>query len=391
MKFYGVMSLLPWPRSYLGKILLVSFLGVHVPLIVLIVYLLATSGLSAEIVSPIVIVILLATLVGTGMTFAALYALLAPVRVASAAVRRYLADKTLPELTSPSSDEAGQLLADIQEGITRLDTALDIAVASGQQAALEKKDAFNVLSQLSHDLRTPLNAILGFSEVLQNELLGPMGDKAYKDYAGDIHRSGAGLLETVQGILELSQLESGRFEGTREDVDVVEHFAAAVARKHLEATRRGVELFLERPNALLVVQADARAIKQLVLNIISISLETTAKKGRIACALSTDGDDIVLVIADNGRGFSADDLPDTLAAKVEGLVAPEMAVPGGIGAKSKVSVPVLVANSLAGMLGATIQFANVERGGKLIKVRMPGREVSDRAMDSREPAFRKAS
>ena len=359
MWLYNYLSGLRYPRSYLGKILLVSFLGVHVPLIGLVGYVVLASSLAWPEVLPILIVTLVATLVGTGATLAALYALLSPVRAASKAVRDYLAAKTVPALPTGAADEAGRLMADVQEGITRLDIALDAAHAARLRAEEDRRSKFELLSHMSHELRTPLNHIIGFSEVMQHEMLGPLGGGAYVGYAGDINASGAGLLELIQSVLDLSQIEAGGFVPETEAVDVAAVAVQAVALKRMLANQAGVRIDLGGQAMLPAIAADPRAIKQIMLQMVSAAIAKAAPGSTVKVALRRAGLAVSVICESSGEPLMRDDVPAAIAEAFEGDAA-RLPASAGSESLSATGLALALTHSLAKLGGATLTVANTD-------------------------------
>ena len=170
--------------------------------------------------------------------------------------------------------EKDALIAEIEEEKSISDEARRRA-----EAANIAKSRF--LATMSHELRTPLNAILGFSEVMKCELLGPMQNANYKEYAGNIHDSGRHLLQLINEILDLSRIEAGRYELHEEPVrlcDIVED-----CLRLLQAARgeQGPACALEFDKGLEQIWADERAIRQICLNLMSNALKFTPRGGRI--------------------------------------------------------------------------------------------------------------
>tara|TARA_R110002110_G_scaffold122424_1_gene298606 strand:- start:1822 stop:2967 length:1146 start_codon:yes stop_codon:yes gene_type:complete len=371
MWFYQAINRLPAPRSYLGKILFVSFIGVHVPLIAAVVYVLMTAGFSPEALQPIIIVVLIATLAGTGLTFAALYALLAPVRQACAAMRGYLEDRTIPALPSEYQDAAGILLRDVQEGVTRLDTALDLAETKRRDAVREKNESLELVSGMSHELRTPLNAIIGFSEMMQNELLGPVGTPAYKGYATDIVTSGSQLLDKVQNILDMGQISTGKFKGDMLEIDIAALARDVVALKHHHAQRLGVILRSDFNLNTLTMLADTKAMKQSILNLLSVAISTTEAKGRVAVQLREEQGHHELRIADTGRHLGSEDIPASLLKDIDDTTKSAVATPDGIVSYSDTALSLSVAASMLAICGVEVKWHNIPEGGKLFRLILP--------------------
>ena len=175
--------------------------------------------------------------------------------------------------------EKDALIAEIEEEKSISDEARRRA-----EAANVAKSRF--LATMSHELRTPLNAILGFSEVMKCELLGPMQNASYKEYAGNIHDSGRHLLQLINEILDLSRIEAGRYELHEEPVrlaDIVEDCRRLLA---LRAESKGLQMVLEFDKDLDQIWADERAIRQICLNLMSNALKFTPRGGRITLTVS---------------------------------------------------------------------------------------------------------
>jgi len=376
MFFYTLMNKLPAPRSYLGKILFVSFVGVHVPLIAAVVYALTTAGFSKDAITPVLVVVLIATLAGTGLTFAALYALLAPVREACSAIRLYLSDRTVPTLPMGYRDAAGMLLNDVQEGVTRLDTAIELAETTRDEAIQEKRESFEVLSGMSHDLRTPLNAIIGFSEMMQHELLGPIGQPVYKGYAKDIMTSGADLLTRVQSILDLSQIKSGEFSPETTEVDIAATAREVLALKHTHAQTYKIKLRADFDYNTLSVMSDVRAVKQSILNILDVALSTTTEDGTVAVRLTSNETSKELLIADTGKHLSLDDIPNSMSGDADETTKNTVQTPEGISSSSAIALALHVAHSMIVLSGGKIEWKNIPNGGKMFKIIFPSSNTS---------------
>jgi two-component system cell cycle sensor histidine kinase PleC len=139
------------------------------------------------------------------------------------------------------------------------------------------------MANMSHELRTPLNAILGFSEVMKNEVMGPLGSKLYRTYSGDIHASGQRLLGMVNDILDLARIEAGK-DSLRDD----RFSASAIAEEARrvfgdEARRRGIDLEMAVEPGL-AIRWDVRAAKQIAFNLMSNALKFTPAGGKITMA-----------------------------------------------------------------------------------------------------------
>jgi len=163
------------------------------------------------------------------------------------------------------------------------------------------------LANMSHELRTPLNAIMGFSDIMRARMFGPLTDR-YAEYAELIHESGGHLLDLINDVLDMSKIEAERFELQRGVFDAREAVQAAMRLLRVQSDTAGVQLRGVLPPGELEVDADRRALKQIVLNLVSNALKFTPRGGQVTVTL--DGYDGVLeiVVADTGVGISPEDL-----------------------------------------------------------------------------------
>jgi len=165
---------------------------------------------------------------------------------------------------------------------------------------------------MSHELRTPLNAINGFSEIMVGELFGPLGDARYKEYAGDILSSGQHLLAVINDILDMSKIEAGKMNLKFEPIDLQEVAEDAVRLIRNRAEAAGLTVIIDMPN-LPEVEADFRALKQVLLNLLSNAVKFTPRGGQIrvlgrAGSDSTGAPRVRVGVQDTGIGISKSDL-----------------------------------------------------------------------------------
>lgn len=163
------------------------------------------------------------------------------------------------------------------------------------------------LANMSHELRTPLNAIMGFSDIMRSRLFGPLTGK-YGEYAELIHESGGHLLDLINDVLDMSKIEAERYELAKDLFDVREPVSAALRLLRLQADEGGVSLRGMLPPQQVEVEADARAIKQIVLNLVSNALKFTPRGGAVTVALTRFDDRVELEVADTGVGIAEEDL-----------------------------------------------------------------------------------
>lgn len=165
------------------------------------------------------------------------------------------------------------------------------------------------LASMSHELRTPLNAIIGFSEILERELFGQLGEERYRDYARLIHESGEHLLGVVNGILDMSKIEAGKFTIVREPFGVGALVESCCEIMRHTAETKGLTLTTEVAADLPELAADKRACKQMLLNVISNAVKFTETGGWVKVAASVENGNVVFAVSDNGIGIAEKDLP----------------------------------------------------------------------------------
>lgn len=371
MDFYLFFQKLGWPRSYLGKILFVSFLGVHVPLIATVGYLIATDDAPFTHALGVMVAMLVATLVGTGATLACLYALLSPVRAAAQAMNAYLRDRTVPRLPTEGDDEAGRLMANVQEGVTRLDAALDAAETRLEATEQDARDKFGILAAMSHELRTPLNHVVGFSEILASDALGPIGDKAYRSYAAGISTSSSQLASVIQNMLDLSETAAGDQGLKPQPVALADAVNAAAARVHLKAQATGAAIHAAVSSGLKV-HADPRALKQILLHAFIAAAETAGAGGHVRVTGHMQGGAALVEIGHDGTAWTADDVPAELRSDLPAL-APT-AAKAGSGTIRFASAHALRLSLIRSMLkasGGNLKIAAGARGGRVLRLAVP--------------------
>ena len=183
--------------------------------------------------------------------------------------------------------------------------ALEQARTAAEQADASKT---RFLATMSHELRTPLNAIIGFSEMIVHEEAMMLDVARRREYAQLINDSGQHLLSVVNGILDISKMETGNFEIAPEP------FAPRTALLHccnllaLKARDNGVDLVTRAAEDLPMMNGDPRAFKQIALNLVVNAIKFTERGGSVTVSASVDGSQLLLVVTDTGVGIAAEDL-----------------------------------------------------------------------------------
>ncbi|MEW5705056.1 MAG: ATP-binding protein [Pseudomonadota bacterium] len=185
----------------------------------------------------------------------------------------------------------------------RSDQLLEEARASSQA-----KTEF--LAVMSHELRTPLNAILGFSDIIKQQMFGPLGSEKYRAYIEDIHSSGSHLLSLITDILDLSKAEAGKLTLREEVVNLTEVIDRCLRMFRERAAEGGVRLHFDVPQAVTRLLADPRLLRQSLINLVSNAVKFTQRGGAVAVSVGETKDGGVLVrIEDTGIGIAKEDIP----------------------------------------------------------------------------------
>jgi len=217
--------------------------------------------------------------------------------------------------------------------IAELGTAKSISDESRRRAEESNLAKSRFLATMSHELRTPLNAILGFSEIIQNEVLGPIGNASYKDYVADIHTSGQHLLNLINEILDLSRIEAGRYELNEEPVNLAYIVEECQHLLQLKAKAKNITISENYVRNLPRLWADERAVRQIALNLLSNAIKFTPSGGEIAIMVGwATGGGQYLSIRDNGPGIPEEEIPIVLSSFGQGSIAIKSAERGaGLG------------------------------------------------------------
>jgi cell cycle sensor histidine kinase DivJ len=183
--------------------------------------------------------------------------------------------------------------------------ALELARTAAEQADASKT---RFLATMSHELRTPLNAIIGFSEMIVQEDVLMIDAARRKEYAQLINDSGQHLLGVVNGILDMSKMESGNFEISPEPFAPRPALVNCCNLLALKARENGVDLVTRAPEDLPDMTGDPRAFKQIVLNLVANAIKFTERGGNVTVQASVEGPRLMLRVTDTGVGIAADDL-----------------------------------------------------------------------------------
>jgi two-component system, cell cycle sensor histidine kinase PleC len=245
----------------------------------------------------------------------------------------------------------------------------DKAEAEKTKAEEANKAKSIFLATMSHELRTPLNAIMGFSEILERELFGPMSVKAYKNYAGDIYHSGRYLLDLINDILDLSRIEAGRRDIQEEPFGILACAKSAQALLNGKAVERNIKVKVQIEQSLPKLMGDIRAVNQVLINLLTNAIKFTQKGGEVEITASINAVGAMVVsVRDNGPGIPAQELNSALVSFARGSAATTQAIDGaGLG------LPIV--KGLMELHGGDISIESTIGEGTNVLVTFPAKRV----------------
>ena len=229
------------------------------------------------------------------------------------------------------------------------------------------------LATMSHELRTPLNAILGFSEVMHAEIMGPMQNKLYREYAGNIHSSGSHLLHLINEILDLSRIEAGRYELNEAAVRLIDVVDDCHRLLKLRLEGKALKIVEAFDESLPPVWVDERAVRQVVLNLMSNALKFTPRSGQITLTVGrTESGGQYISVRDTGPGIPKEEIPKVMQAFGQGSLAHKTAE-GGTG----LGLPIV--KNLVELHGGTFELTSEVRKGTVVTACFPRQRVLEPA------------
>jgi two-component system cell cycle sensor histidine kinase PleC len=253
--------------------------------------------------------------------------------------------------------------------ISELEEASAISDEARRRAEAANKAKSRFLATMSHELRTPLNAIMGFSEVMEKEILGPIGSDLYREYAKNIYTSGNHLLCIINEILYMSRIEAGRYDLHEETIRLTDIAEDCERLIKIKADAKNLQIVEDFASDLPHVWADPRAMRQICLNLLSNAMKFTPRGGRITLTVghTSDGGEFI-TIADTGPGIPKEEIPRVLQAFGQGSLAHESAE-GGTG----LGLPIV--QNLIHLHGGTFDLQSELRKGTEVTVTLPSQRV----------------
>lgn len=202
----------------------------------------------------------------------------------------------------------------ISSDITEAKTREYALLQAKEMAEIANRSKTDFLANISHELRTPMNAIIGFSQLMQEEMLGPIEVPQYREYLGNILESAHHLLSLINDLLDVSRAELGQHTLIEEEVDLAQALSRTFNMVRERAWKQNIQFTLQIESDKLVILGDGRKIKQILLNLVSNAIKFTPEKGTIILGVQDLGSDgIEIYVEDSGIGMREDQIPIALA------------------------------------------------------------------------------
>jgi two-component system cell cycle sensor histidine kinase PleC len=257
---------------------------------------------------------------------------------------------------------------DITE-LKRREQALADALARAESASRAKSE---FLANMSHELRTPLNAVIGFSELMRDELLGPLGDPRYAEYADDIHASGRHLLGVINDVLDMARIEAGGLTLDEDKARIEDVVVPALRMVRQAAAQAGIEIALDLPPGLPPVVLDVQRMRQVLVNLLSNAIKFTETGGAVRVVVSRDRDGVEIRVRDTGIGMSE--------AEIGVALLPFGQVDGSFRRRAEgTGLGLPISAALVERHGGTLAVESRPGEGTTVRVRLPASRVVELA------------
>ena len=268
----------------------------------------------------------------------------------------------------------------------------DISALKEREAALklakDKAEAANIaksnfLANMGHELRTPLNAIIGFSEIIEGEMLGPVGEEKYKGFARDILQSGRNLLTVINNILDIAKGDSGALQLRAEPIDMLDVFDACERAVQPQCQHLGLSFTVVEPEGPVELTADRAKVIQIVMNLLSNALKFTPVGGQVTLSAVAVEGGVEIKVIDTGIGMRVDDIPTALTpfGQVDAKLARKYEGTG-------LGLP--LSKALVDLHGGSLDIASEPQAGTTVTVFLPSKPMNERTLKNEAAAARAA-
>jgi signal transduction histidine kinase len=275
-------------------------------------------------------------------------------------------------LVGAALEERRRLERGLAQAIERAESAREEALVARDAAEKASRSKSMFLANMSHELRTPLNAVIGFTELMQAETYGPLGDPHYREYADLIRGAGCHLLDLINDILDMSKIEAGKLELEREPIATAALVGDCLALMSERARHGGIALSADLATAPIRFTADRRAMKQILLNLLSNAIKFTPPGGSVTLRARTTGTRFIISVVDTGVGIPSDQLYR--------LGNPFVQLRGNAGAsQTGTGLGLALVRALAELHRGAMRIESVEGAGTTVSVELPLSEAASLA------------
>ncbi|MCC6948049.1 MAG: PAS domain S-box protein [Bradyrhizobiaceae bacterium] len=265
--------------------------------------------------------------------------------------------------------EGGEKFCAVFRDITQWKRAEEELVQARRQAERANSAKSEFLAKISHEIRTPLSSIIGFAEVMMEERLGPIANERYREYLKDIHTSGEHLISLINDLLDLSKIEAGKLDLVFSSVDLNEIASQSMALMQPQANRERIIIRTALAPNLPPVVADARSIRQIVLNLLSNSIRFTPPGGQVIVSTTlTDDGEVHLRVRDTGIGMTETEIKTALEPFRQITTA-------GHGKEGGTGLGLPLTKALAEANRASFSIKSTKNAGTLVEIAFPSTRV----------------
>jgi PAS domain S-box-containing protein len=272
-------------------------------------------------------------------------------------------ETTIRAIYDQQSGQLRNLLSVSRDVTERVNHEMAIKAAQARaESANKAKSRF--LANMSHELRTPLNAVIGFTDMMRQQTFGPLGNERYEEYATLIYDSGQLLLDLISDMLDMAKIEAGKLELNLENVDFKGTIDDCVRMLRDRAENSGLELTISMPREPLFVVADKRAVKQVMLNLLTNAIKFTPAGGHVGVSVRNGDGQVTITVRDTGIGIPAADL-ERLGNPFEQVNGDPMLAKSGSG------LGLALVRALMEKHGGTLKIESEEGIGTEVRVTFP--------------------
>lgn len=272
-------------------------------------------------------------------------------------------ETTTRTIFDTESGEALNVVSVSRDITARKQQALEMQAAQ-ERAETANRAKSRFLANMSHELRTPLNAIIGFADLMRQAMFGPLGNPRYGEYATMIYDSGQHLLDLISDILDMAKIEAGKLQLNFEHVDLKGTVEDCIRMIRDRADKAGVEITVDSQSSLPRLIADRRAIKQMLLNVVTNAVKFTPSGGHVSVTVRSEAKNVRISVKDDGIGIAAADL-ERIGRPFEQVCGDPMLAKNGTG------LGLALVRALTEKHGGVLSLRSIEGVGTEVSVVLP--------------------